>query len=120
MAKKMTQKEMFAEVINVLEGKESAVAVDDMVTFLGERIAKLDKKANSKTPTKTQKENEEIKDILMGVIGTEGKTVSEIQTLDERLANLSNQKVSALVRQLVIAGKVTRTMDGKKTKFALS
>ena len=49
-----------------------------------------------------------------------GMTVTEIQSKDNVLGDLSNQKVSALIRQLVESGEVVKTVDKKKSYFSLA
>lgn len=84
--------------------------------------ASLVKKKESKKATKTQTENVGYKNTILEVLATVngGKTISEIQDLDEELGTLSNQKVSALMRQLVESGEVVKTVDKKKSYFALA
>lgn len=119
MANKITQKEMFTEVIAVLKGEESAIEVSDMVEFLKGRIEKLEKKSASKSPTKTQVENEGIKEVILATLSDQPMTITDLQKANVELGVLSNQKVSALVRQLVVAEKVVRAMEGKKVVFTL-
>ena len=117
-ATKMTQRDYFNEIIALAKANER----DDLVEFAEGRIAILDKKKNSSKMTKTQEENIAIKAILAEVVGTfaEGATVSEILKSDDRLADFSNQKVSALLRQLVDEGKVVKTTDKKKSIFSIA
>jgi len=77
------------------------------------------KKAENKKATARQNENESVKDIILAVLTTEGATVTDIQKRDETLGAMSNQRVSALLRQLVEDGKVVKTTDKKKSFFAL-
>ena len=46
-------------------------------------------------------------------------TITEIQSKNEILGSLSNQKVSAVTRLLVSDGKVIRDDSGKKTLFSI-
>lgn len=74
-----------------------------------------------KKPTKVQEANVGIKQaILTALNGQEAKTVSEIQTLAPELAELSNQKVASLVRQLVEEGKLIRIEEKRKAYFRLA
>ena len=57
MEKKITQKDMFNEVIALA----SANGREDIVKFAEERIAALDKKSANRKPSKNQTANEEIK-----------------------------------------------------------
>ena len=113
---KMTQRDYFNEVIALAEQNGR----DDLVEFAKGRIALLDKKASAKKPTKTQEENVAIKDEIMSVLTEEGVTVSDLQSKSDVLGSLSNQRVSALLRQLVVEGQVVKTVDKKKSFFSLA
>ena len=113
---KMTQRDYFNEVIALAEQNDRA----DLVEFAKGRIALLDKKASAKKPTKTQEENVAIKNEIMSVLTEEGITVSDLQSKSEVLGSLSNQRVSALLRQLIAENKVVKTVDKKKSFFALA
>ena len=80
--------------------------------------ASFEKKSATRTATKTQKENEGIKEIILAALTADGATVTEIQARDAKLAELSNQRVAALLRQLVDAGKAVKSTDKKKSLFA--
>ena len=81
----------------------------------------LIKRSSSKTPTKTQKENEGIMEVIINVLAemSEPSTVTELITCNKGLENYSNQKISALLKKLVDNGRVEKTIDGKKAKFSL-
>ena len=83
----------------------SANISDEITEFAESAIAKLDKKnaSRSNTLTKTQVENEKIKDEILAQM-EEGKTYTckEISELHE----ISSQKTSALMRQLAKSGKI--------------
>ena len=112
---KMTIRDYFNEVIELAK----ANGRDDLVDFAESRIAVLDKKSANKKPTKTQEENEGIKVEILNVLGVEGVTVTELQGKSEMLGALSNQRVSALLRQLIADGKVVKNVDKKKAYFSL-
>ena len=97
MANKMTQKDYFNEIIALARANDRM----DIVTFAEGRIEALNKKSGSKKPTKTQEENVSLKEEIVSVLTSEGATVTEIQTKSETLGTLSNQRVSALLKQLV-------------------
>ena len=117
MEKKMTQKQMFNQII-VLAAKNGR---SDIVEFAKGRIAVLDKKSENRSQTKTQKENENLKVLILKVLNNAkvGMTITEIQNKDEVLGSLNNQKVSAVTRMLVKDGKVIRDDSGKKTLFSI-
>ena len=117
MTNKMTQRDYFNEIIAMAE----AVNRNDIVDFAKGRIEALDKKSANKKATKTQVENEGIKTMIEGAMATLDKaaTVTEIQAADASLGELSNQRVSALLRQMIADGKVVKTIEGKKSLFSL-
>ena len=112
---KITKAEMFAMIKEVEGVKEN----DAMVAFIDHELELLAKKASNKKPTKTQEENEGFKAELLNVLTSEGMTVTEIQSKSDVLGGLSNQRVSALLRQLVADGKVAKNVDKKKSYFSL-
>lgn len=83
--------------------------------------AQLAKRSTSKTPTKTQKENEVVKETILAVLAdSEDKmTVTEMLT-DDRLNGFTNQKISALLRQLVSTEQVIKSIEGKKAYFSVA
>jgi len=116
MTNKMTQRDYFNEVIALAKANDRL----DLVEFAEGRIAVLDKKASNKKPTKTQEENVAIKDEILSVLSNVGATVTEIQSKSEMLGGLSNQRVSALLRQMIADNLVVKTVDKKKSYFALA
>ena len=112
MANKITKR----EVIGMMMNEEVVKANPTYVAYLENELALLDKKA-----TKTQEQNVGIKATILKVLATIGSgTVTDIQNGNEELSALSNQKVSALVRQLVESGDVVKTTDKKKSIFSLA
>ena len=116
-----------------------AMALDTAINFLNENIqygddfvatveklealkAQLAKRSTSKTPTKTQKANEVIMDQIAVDLAEFEKpvTVTELIAGGEGMEGLTNQKVSALLRKMVEAGRVVKTIEGKKALFALA
>ena len=117
MANKITKR----EVIKMMMNEEVVKANSTYVAYLENELALLDKKAQNKKATKTQEQNVGIKATILEVLATIGSgTVTDIQNGNEELSALSNQKVSALVRQLVESGDVVKTTDKKKSIFSLA
>ena len=115
MEKKITKKEMFAQIREVVANNE------DMVAFIDHEIELLSKKSGSKKPTATQIVNEGLKATILTVLeGSEGMTASEVLVSSDEFTGLSNQKITALLRQLVLNGSVTKITDNKKTLFKLA
>ena len=112
MAKKMTIVEQYEAIIAKAKGVLSA----EEVAFLEERAEMHAKKNANRKPTKAQAENEGIKSKILDFM-EEGKayTVTEIQ---KGVGLESNQKASALVRQLKEADLVVRTEEKGKAYFS--
>ena len=116
--KKMTKRERFESLL-----KLSQVQADPgMVEFINHELELLAKKnASDRKPTAQQTANEGIKTaILDGMTSGRFYTVTEIQKEIPECAELSNQKVSALIRQLKDAGLVVKTEDKRKSYFSLA
>lgn len=114
--KKMTEKEIYTII------KEEMSDNEIVVSFCEKKMLQLERKASSKTQTKTQKENEELKEVIVKALRELGKpsTITEIQSRDEILVEKSNQKMSALLGQLVKSEVVIRDDSNRKqTLFSL-
>ena len=99
MEKKTTKKQKYNLALSLSEVQ----AIPELVEFFNAEIVLLDKKnaSASSKPTATQTANEEIKvDILAAVADGEKRTVTEIMKIVAKLEGASNQKATALVRQL--------------------
>lgn len=117
---KMNMVAKFNAIVDALEGRESALTTAEMVEFINSRIDLLNKKASNKKATATQEANEVLKSIILNTLTSEPVTVSELMKKSDDLSELSNQKVSALLRALVLDEKVVKTVDKKKSFFALA
>ena len=114
---KMTQRDFFNEVIAMAEANGRA----DLVDFANGRIEALDKKSANRKPSKAQVENEGVKaTILEALEGVDGITVTDLIKSTDALADFSGQKISALLRQLVEAGKVAKVTEKGKSLFSLA
>ena len=116
---KMTKKEMFARVIEVVEGANVADA-DVLVNALNHEIELVSKKRTSMT--KTQKENEELVEVIYDVVKEAGRamTATEIYEAVKSEKIASSQKASALIKKLVDAKRLTRTEDKRKAYFSIA
>ena len=90
--------------------------------FIDHEIELLSKKSSRTAPTKTQVENEKIKEKIVATLVELGKyaTITEIQNANMELADLSNQKISALLKQLVDTNIIEKMIDKKKAYFKAS
>ena len=93
---------------------------DEVVAKLNEMIVQLDKKpAGEKPMTENQKQNVGFKaDILTFLSDGQKRTATEILNGVESFpAGMTNQRVSALLRQLYLDGKVQKETVKGKTLF---
>lgn len=113
-----TFRENYTTLLNIKEVKENPTLVE----FINGRIEALDKKsASAKGKTsKVQKENEGTKELILAVLRTmdKGATCTELIKADEGLGEFSNQKLSALLRQMIAEGVVTRAEVKGKAVFS--
>lgn len=119
--KKITKRENFMKIIEVLEENGRA----DLVEVINHEIELLDKKRANGKMTKTQTENVDIKEMILSALANIGEPVSitDLLAKSPELAektNNSNQKVSALMTQLKNNNQVIRTTNGKKALFSIA
>ena len=125
MANKMKVVDKFGALKEMLNGNSvENFSVADAVAFLDERIAITEKKnANGngeRKPTKTQLENEGIKEQILVGLSAEPMSIGDMQKNIPAVAEMSNQKISALLTQLIKAGSVVRSEVKGKAHFALA
>lgn len=123
MTKKMTKKEMFAMVINVVSETE-AENKEEMLKFLNHEVELLEKKSGKSGETKTQKENKILMEQLVEALDEMEKpvTISEFQSKStHEVATLSNQKLSSLLKKLYEEEnpRVVKTVEKKKSYFSV-
>lgn len=84
--------------------------------------ASYEKKASAeRKPTPTQTENANFKAEILAFLADGNKyTVSDLMKGIPSIADLSNQRVSAIVRQLVANGEVMRVEEKRKAYFQLA
>lgn len=116
MEKKLTKKELFAELRVLAEDAER----QELIDFIDHEVDLLTKKTSNKKPTENQKANEEIKNEIVAALKKIGEpvTISELFVKAPNIAEKvggSNQKVSALMRQM---GDVENGGDGRVKKIA--
>ena len=117
--KKMTKKETINLLIDVLMGNKEVEDMQIFIDFLIHEKELLEKKSSNSGQTKTQKENETIKEKIVETLKELNKyaTITDIQTANEELSAYSNQKISALLKQLVDNKEIEKIIDKKKAYF---
>ena len=119
MTKKMTKRDYYNALLNIAEVKANG----EMVKFIEHELELLAKKNSSeKKPTAVQVANEGIKSVIVETLAENGKmmTISEMQKVSAELGELSNQRISALIRQLINDGKVIRVEEKRKAYFKIA
>ena len=131
---KMTQVSALEIAVEVITNVMNGVDIDLASSELSEAVAKLSGMAEKlaekrSTPSKADKEksaeHKAIADEIILVLSTEetvttGMTVSEMQKASDKLAEYSNQKISAILRKMVDNGTIVKTVDKKKSYFSIA
>lgn len=118
--KKMTKMDKFARLLAM-----PAVANDKIsAEFIQHEMELLAKKNSSdrKSNDEEQKIKNDIKETILDLLADIGEpmTITEMQKASAELAKLTNQRVSALMRQLMQEGKVEREEIKRKAYFKLA
>ena len=114
--KRITKKEYFAMVAGIVE-QTNPTNKEELLAFINHEVELLEKKSAKSGQTKTQKENVGIMETISEVLADMDKPVTITELMkDERLSAYSNQKLSALVRQMP---NVVKTTEKKKSYFSL-
>ena len=121
--KKVTKR----EVVTMMLADENIKQNDMFVAYLENELVLLTKKAENKKATKNQTENVEIKEVILEVLTSMGKgratdIMNAVKATDEvQYATLTNQRVSAILKQMVENdGTVVKTVDKKVSTFSLA
>jgi hypothetical protein len=122
--KKLTKKDYFAQI--------RAIVINDpeLVAFVDHEVELLTKKNTGNSQTKVQKENETVKTMLIDELAKIGRAVTITELMNESpvvkeytLENgnkLTNQKISAIFKQLVEAKELVKVTDKKKSYFSIA
>lgn len=113
----MTKKEMFAEIRNAVASNE------EMVAFIDHEIELLDRKTNSpKKPTKTQVENDAYKAEIVNylTVADAPKSIKELQAEIPSISELTNQRISHMLTDLVKEGTLVKNYVKKTPYFSLA
>ena len=114
--KKMTKRDYFNTLLGIAEVK----ANPELVKFIDHELELLAKKNSAeKKPTAVQIANEGIKSVILETLTKNGglMTITEMQKANAELGELSNQKISALIKQLVTDEKVEKIEEKRKSFF---
>lgn len=111
---KLTKRDYFVQVLAL--AKE--YGDDAQVAFIENEIALLDKRAAAKRgKTKAQRENVAVKDAIFGILADNGDFMRAGDIQKAYDGDVAIQKITALLRQMVIAGDVERVENKKVAYF---
>lgn len=117
---KLTKAQKFAMIANIPEVANNPMLAE-FIAHEQELLAK--KNSAEKKPTAQQEANATIKAGVLAVMEANPKQLFTVSELLKKVPNLpdtmTNQRMSALVRQMVDAGQVKRTEDKRKAFFSL-
>ena len=115
--KKMTKKDMFAQILSHTTDKAEREFLEHEMELLAKKNATA-----TKTLTPTQKANEDTKSAIVEFLAESGKglTITDMIKQVPACAELSNQKVSALVRQLCDTLVLVRYEEKGKAYFKVA
>lgn len=112
--KRITKREMYTAILAELTNPTHIAFIEHELELLTRKNAS----GGEKKMTPTQKENVELKEAILAAMEPgKGYTVTDIMVVVPALAGLSNQRVSALVRQLKEDGLVVRSEEKRKAYF---
>ena len=129
--KKLTKKDYFAQIRAIVINDK------DLVAFVDHEVELLNRKNTGNSQTRTQKDNEALKEILIEELEKIGRAVTitelmnESQVIkdytyktkvggEEKDAKLTNQKISAIFTQLVNDKTIVKVTDKKKSYFSIA
>ena len=114
----MTKRDYFNTLLNMADVKSNP----KLVEFIEHELELLDRKNSAdKKPTAQQTANEGIKNaILDNMVEGARYTITDLIKSVPECADLTNQRVSALMRQLIEAKLVVRIEDKRKAYFSLA
>ena len=123
MEKRLTKKDYFEMIKGVCADRA------DIVDFCNHEIELLSRKNSKSGATKTQKENEIVANMLIEELAKIGKpiTITDLMNTSEIIKgytlengnSLTNQKISAIFKQLVENQKIVKVVDKKKSYFSI-
>ena len=113
---KMTKRDYFTAILTKYP------LTDDEKAFVEHELELLTKKNSAdKKPTAQQVANDGIKTAIAdGMTANRLYTVTELIKEIPECAELTNQRVSALLRQMIADGTVVKTVDKRKSYFQLA
>lgn len=113
---KITKAMRFAEIREMIPADRT-----DLLDFIDHEVSLLSRKNRAdRKPTANEIATNEARENLYENLVAHGAplTVSEIMATFSDFSTMSNQKITALLRGLVNAGRVVKTIEKRKSYFA--
>lgn len=127
MEKKLTKKDYFMKLRGIVADNE------ELVAFIDHELELLSRKNSGGSQTKTQKDNVVVAEMLINELEKLNKpvtitdliasssTIREYTYTDgKETKNLTNQKISAIFKQLVDSNRLVRVTEKKKSYFSVA
>lgn len=122
--KKVTKRDYFEMIKGICGDRE------DIVNFCNHEIELLSRKNSRSGATKTQKENLIVAEMLVEELAKVNKptTITDLMNASDTIQNytlengnkLTNQKISAIFKQLVENKTIVKVVDKKKSYFSIA
>lgn len=123
-SKKLTKRDYFTQLREIVADNEA------LVVFIDHELELLDRKNSKSTQTKTQAENAKVAEMLIDELAKIGEpvTITDLMAKSEIVKdyvlengnNLTNQKISAIFKQLVDTNKIVKVTNKKKSYFSVA
>ena len=122
--KKLTKKDYFGMI------REIVIDNPELVAFVDHEVELLTRKNSGNSQSKTQKENEVVAKMLVGELAKINKpvTITDLMTASDVVKgyvlengnHLTNQKISAIFKQLTESNQIVKVTDKKKSYFSVN
>lgn len=122
--KKLTKRDYFAQLKEIV--KDNA----ELVAFIDHEVELLTRKNSGNSQSKTQKENEVVAKMLVEELAKIAKpvTITDLMTSSDVVKgyvlengnHLTNQKISAIFKQLTESNQIVKVTDKKKSYFSVN
>lgn len=122
--KKLTKKDYFGMI------REIVIDNPELVAFVDHEIELLTRKNSGNSQSKTQKENEVVAKMLVEELTKIAKpvTITDLMTSSDVVKSyvlengnhLTNQKISAIFKQLTESNQIVKVTDKKKSYFSVN
>lgn len=122
---KITKTQRFEDLSALIHGEpvKYGTTIEDADAFIAHEVELLTKKNSSeRKETDTQKANRKYQALIAEFLALQdsGKTCTEISKSIPDLSDFNNQKIAALMRQMVEAGIVSKATVKGKSLFTLA